>query len=63
MTKDGEKYTKRKVNYEPNGGPYTPCGECVMFVKPDACTAVEGDISPFGTCDIWEGEEHVKQGD
>lgn len=31
------------------------CLECVMFEKPDGCSAVAGKISPNGHCKYWQG--------
>ncbi len=30
------------------------CKDCVMFLKPNKCSLVEGDISPQGHCKYWE---------
>lgn len=47
------KYSKTEVDYQ-----YTPsegrrCGLCTMFVPPDECTAVQGQISKSGFCKLF----------
>ena len=32
------------------------CANCTMFRQPNACTLVEGNISPIGMCDYFEAE-------
>ncbi len=46
------KSTKAEANYRP-GTPMKNCGICTMF-RGTSCTAVEGDISPYATCDYYK---------
>jgi len=54
MASPSEKKTKAQVNYQwmPQGN--QKCGNCAMFIKYTACTAVEGMISQSGWCVIWK---------
>lgn len=29
------------------------CDNCALFVKPDTCKVVAGDVSPSGWCRMW----------
>ena len=44
------KITKTEARYQPYPKGTLRCSGCTMFVKPDACTLVQGDIQPFGYC-------------
>lgn len=48
-----EKSTKKEANYRV-GNQYKHCADCTMFRQPNACTAVEGNISPSGLCDYFK---------
>ena len=47
------KASKAAVAYRdsPNGG--KSCSNCKVFVSPNACKTVEGEVSPNGWCKIW----------
>lgn len=51
------KFTKLQVAYIPFSPPPVfwdyKCRKCRFWVDPNACTVVEGDISPRGWCAIW----------
>jgi hypothetical protein len=49
------KSTKQEANYRdmPNNG--QRCAGCVHFIAPNACSRVEGQISPDGWCMFWSG--------
>lgn len=49
------KATQESVNYR-LGTPKQHCGICAMFVDPDKCTSVEGDIKREKVCDLFEPE-------
>jgi hypothetical protein len=48
------KASKGSVGYRdtPNGD--KNCAGCSLFVSPNACKSVEGQISPNGWCRIWK---------
>lgn len=46
------KVSKQQANYRARGGD-EPCKTCTMFLPPDACSLVEGEISPQATCDYY----------
>jgi hypothetical protein len=45
-----EKMTRQQAEYrdKPNG--IYSCGLCTLFIKPDACKVVEGEVSEDGWC-------------
>lgn len=47
------KVSKSSVRYQdgPNGG--KDCKGCKLFVAPNACKSVDGEISPNGWCALW----------
>lgn len=53
-----EKFSKEKVQYESHAKDLNHrCELCQHFVTPRSCNLVEGDISPNGWCEQWEGRE------
>ena len=48
------KATKAQAHYRdrPNGP--DECVRCTMFQRPNACSAVEGEISPAGWCEYFK---------
>lgn len=53
----GDKLSQADANYRA-GTPIKNCGLCTHFegsegANPHSCTVVDGDISPFGYCDIY----------
>jgi hypothetical protein len=48
-----EKATKEESHYRKGNGK-EHCGICTMFVSPDSCTSVEGDISEDDLCDYFK---------
>jgi len=49
---------KGEVNYRP-GIEGEDCLGCENFKEPDRCDLVRGEISPTGTCDLWESPSSV----
>jgi hypothetical protein len=47
------KSAKDDVDYR-LGTPKQHCGICAMFVDPDKCTSVDGDIKREKVCDLFE---------
>jgi hypothetical protein len=49
------KASKGSVGYRdsPNGD--KNCANCSLFISPNACKSVEGQVSPNGWCKIWRG--------
>ena len=41
------------VGYQPTPKDGHQCDTCNLFVTPNACKTVKGDISPKGWCKIW----------
>ncbi len=54
-TANAAKASKGSVAYRdsPNGD--KNCAGCKLFISPNACKSVEGQISPNGWCKIWRG--------
>jgi len=48
-----QKISKELAQYQDSPKDDHKCAECTFFEKPNACTAVEGDISPDGWCQLW----------
>ncbi len=48
------KMSKADARYVPQATGSERCGLCDMFRMMDACTAVEGRISPRGWCRLYE---------
>ena len=44
---------KTAVNYQDTPKGDRKCSECSLFVAPNACKNVAGDISPNGWCMLW----------
>lgn len=53
MAENTQKESKAKVHYRGGHGDHY-CRNCTMFRSPNACTAVEGYISPEGLCDLFK---------
>jgi hypothetical protein len=47
------KVSKEQVQYQDTPKDGRQCDGCSFFEKPNACKAVEGEISPQGWCAIW----------
>ena len=47
------KSTKAEADYG-YGNPKMNCGICTMFRAQSDCTAVEGEISPYGHCKYYK---------
>lgn len=47
------KKSKLEVKYQSKPKGKERCGLCTMFVQPDKCTDVNGEISPQGWCNIF----------
>jgi hypothetical protein len=60
--KEGEVYhggvttTKREAQYVSRGLGRERCKHCSMFLSPDRCSLVEGEISPQGWCRYFEAK-------
>jgi High potential iron-sulfur protein len=48
-----QKISKELAKYQDTPKDGNKCSECTFFEKPNACKAVEGDISPDGWCQLW----------
>jgi len=44
---------KTAVNYQDTPKGDRKCSECSLFVAPNVCKNVSGDISPNGWCMLW----------
>lgn len=53
-----EQQSKSTVEYGP-GIEGEDCLACKNFKEPDRCRLVRGEISPSGTCNLWELPEEV----
>jgi hypothetical protein len=48
-----QKVSKELAQYQDSPKDGQKCAECTFFEKPNACKAVDGDISPEGWCQLW----------
>lgn len=53
-----ELIAKDTANYGP-GMDGQDCLACENFKEPDRCKKVRGEISPTGTCDLFEGANNI----
>ena len=44
---------QNSVKYQPTPKEGKQCDGCNLFVAPNACKSVAGDISPKGWCALW----------
>jgi hypothetical protein len=54
-----DRLTKEDVIYRNTPKGKQRCDNCDVFIPPDACTSVEGKISPSGWCNIWRQAKAV----
>ncbi len=47
------KLSQGAVKYQPTPKDGKRCDGCNIFVAPNACKSVEGDIAPSGWCALW----------
>ncbi len=47
------KLSQSSVKYQPTPKDGKRCDGCNIFVAPNACKSVQGDISPSGWCALW----------
>jgi hypothetical protein len=45
-----DKMTKARAEYQDNPNGIYSCATCTLFVPPNLCKVVEGEISPDGWC-------------
>ena len=50
---NNRKVTKTEAHYR-GGNSNRKCAVCTMFERPNGCSAVRGQISPLGLCDMFE---------
>jgi hypothetical protein len=48
-----QKVSKELAQYQEEPKGEQKCSNCNFFVEPNACTAVEGEISPEAWCALW----------
>ncbi|MCB1542909.1 MAG: high-potential iron-sulfur protein [Methylobacteriaceae bacterium] len=47
------KVSKASVRYQNNPKGGSQCSNCKLFIAPNACKSVAGEISPKGWCALW----------
>ncbi len=45
-----EKMTRQQAEYQDKPNGIYSCSLCTLFIKPDACKVVEGEVSEDGWC-------------
>jgi hypothetical protein len=58
MAGDVTKVSKAEASYR-EGSPRRHCGICTMFISPDGCTKVRGEIEADDVCDYFEKKPSV----
>ena len=48
-----QKWRRAAVKYQPTPKDGKQCDGCNLFVAPNACKSVAGEISPKGWCALW----------
>ena len=48
------KLSKSEARYQDHPQDIQMCSVCTLFVRPNACKVVEGDISPDGWCRLFD---------
>lgn len=48
------KLPQKAAAYQPTPKGDRKCETCKLFVKPNACEKVDGEISPEGYCILWQ---------
>jgi len=48
------KVSQEEAGYIAKARDIRSCAMCTLFVRPRACTAVDGDISPDGWCKLFD---------
>jgi hypothetical protein len=49
-----KKVTKSEAQYQDHPQDIQMCSTCTLFVKPNGCKVVEGDIDPDGWCRLFD---------
>ena len=47
------KMAQTAVKYQPTPKDGKQCSGCNLFISPNSCKSVAGDIAPTGWCSIW----------
>jgi hypothetical protein len=53
VTKASAKMAQKAVEYQDTPKGDQECSNCSLFQEPNACTLVDGEISPKGWCKFW----------
>jgi hypothetical protein len=53
VTEASAKMAQKSVNYQDTPKGDQECSNCSLFQEPNACTLVDGEISPKGWCRFW----------
>ena len=46
--------TQAEAQYEPRPRGIAMCASCTLFVRPNLCKQVEGEVSPEGWCKLFD---------
>jgi hypothetical protein len=53
VTEASAKMAQKAVEYQDTPKGDQQCSNCSLFQEPNACTLVDGEISPAGWCKFW----------
>jgi hypothetical protein len=48
-----DKMSKAEAEYQDSPKDIRMCATCTLFEPPRGCKVVEGDVSPFGWCEVF----------
>jgi hypothetical protein len=53
VTEAAAKMSQKSVDYQDTPKNDQECSNCSLFQEPNACTLIDGEISPKGWCKFW----------
>jgi hypothetical protein len=60
-TTAGVKVAQSAAHYQPTPNEGRACGGCYLFVAPDHCKFLAGEISPSGWCRLWKAKDDQEE--
>jgi hypothetical protein len=57
----GPKVAQSAAHYQPTPNEGRACAGCYLFLAPNHCRFLAGDISPSGWCRLWRAKEDQEE--
>jgi hypothetical protein len=57
----GPKVAQSAAHYQPTPNEGRACGGCYLFVAPNHCKFLAGEISPSGWCRLWKARDDQEE--